>query len=70
MTNIEIANNIYDMLKIKLGTKSHTHTEIINETKKLAEFAFGCSDEDIIEMVVLRYEENHPLVKETAIIKS
>ena len=31
MANSEIAGKLYDMLKIKLGRESHTHTEIINE---------------------------------------
>lgn len=66
MANSDIVNKIYDMLKIKLGTESHTHTEIINQAKMLANFVFGCDDEDIIETVVVRYEENHPLVKVTA----
>ena len=66
MANSDIVNKIYDMLKIKLGTESHTHTEIINQAKMLASFVFGCDDEDIIETVVVRYEENHPLVKVTA----
>ena len=66
MANSDIVNKIYDMLKIKLGTESHTHTEIINQAKMLANFVFGCDDEDVIETVVVRYEENHPLVKVTA----
>lgn len=66
MANNDIANKLYDMLKIKLGTESHTHTEIVNETRMLALVVFTCTDEEIIENVVIRYEENHPLVKVTA----
>lgn len=36
MANSEIAGKLYDMLKIKLGRESHTHTEIINEARNLA----------------------------------
>ena len=39
MANSDIANKLYDMLKIKLGTESHTHSEIINEAKMLASLA-------------------------------
>ena len=66
MKNSDIANKLYDMLKIKLGTESHTHTEIINEAKNLALLVFTCTDEEIIGDVVIRYEENHPLVRVTA----
>ena len=66
MANSEIAAKLYDMLKIKLGRESHTHTEIINETKNLALLVFTCTDEKVIEEVVVRYEENHPLVRVTA----
>ena len=66
MANNDIANKLYDMLKIKLGTEAHTHTEIVNETRMLALVVFTCTDEEIIENVVVRYEENHPLVKVTA----
>lgn len=66
MANSEIARKLYDMLKIKLGRESHTHTEIINEAKNLALLVFTCTDDEIIEEVVVRYEENHPLVKVSA----
>ena len=66
MANSDIANKLYDMLKIKLGTESHTHSEIINEAKMLAFVVFNCSDAEVIENVVVRYEENHPLVRVTA----
>ena len=66
MANSEIAGKLYDMLKIKLGRESHTHTEIINEARNLALLVFTCTDENIIEEVVVRYEENHPLVRVTA----
>ena len=66
MKNNDIANKLYDMLKIKLGTDSHTHTEIINEAKNLALLVFTCTDDEIISDVVIRYEENHPLVRVTA----
>lgn len=66
MANSEIAGKLYDMLKIKLGIESHTHTEIINEARNLALLVFTCTDENIIEEVVVRYEENHPLVRVTA----
>ena len=66
MKNNDIAVKLYDMLKIKLGTEPHTHTEIINEAKMLALVVFTCTDEEIIENVVIRYEENHPLVRVTA----
>ncbi len=66
MANSEIAGKLYDMLKIKLGRESHTHTEIINEARNLALLVFTCTDEEIIEEVVVRYEENHPLVRVTA----
>lgn len=66
MKSSDIANKLYDMLKIKLGTESHTHTEIINEAKNLALLVFTCTDEEIIGDVVIRYEENHPLVRVTA----
>lgn len=66
MANSEIAGKLYDMLKIKLGRESHTHTEIINEARNLALLVFTCTDESIIEEVVVRYEENHPLVRVTA----
>ena len=56
MANNDIANKLYDMLKIKLGTESHTHTEIVNETRMLALVVFTCTDEEIIENVVIRYE--------------
>lgn len=66
MVNSEVANKLYEMLKIKLGKDPHTHTEILNETKTLALVVFTCTDEETIENVVIRYEENHPLVKVTA----
>ena len=40
MANSDIANKLYDMLKIKLGTESHTHTEIINQAKNVGQLRF------------------------------
>ena len=40
MANSEIAGKLYDMLKIKLGRESHTHTEIINEARKSCSACF------------------------------
>ncbi len=66
MSDNEIAEKLYDTLKIKLGREAHTHTEIISMAKNISIFVYDCSDDTIIENVVIRYEENHPLVRVTS----
>ncbi len=61
--NNDIKLQLYEMLKIKLGRNAHTHCEIVNETKNLALAVFSCTDESIINDIVVKYEENHPLVR-------
>ena len=57
-----LLNNAYDILKIMLGTISHTHTEIVATADRVLA-TLGSVDMSIRDEIVIRYEENHPLIK-------
>ncbi len=57
-----LLKNAYDILKIMLGTASHTHTEIVATADRVLA-TLGATEVSIRDEIVIRYEENHPLIK-------
>ena len=58
----KLVDSIYNVLKIKLNSqkKTYTHSEIVENAKNVALALFGIDEQDIIDFVVTKYEENHP----------
>lgn len=58
----KLVDSIYNVLKIKLNSqkKTYTHSEIVENAKKVALALFGIDEQNIIDFVVTKYEENHP----------
>lgn len=58
----KLADNIYNVLKIKLSSqeKSYIHSEIVENTINIATTLFGIDEQEVIDFVVAKYEENHP----------
>ncbi len=63
MLEDNLSGKIYDMVKIKLGRGTYTHSEIVKEVSFISSAVFSCEDKPTINDIVARYEENHPNVE-------
>ena len=60
----KLTDSIYDMVKTKLNYEQgpFSHSQIEDCTRQISNLVFSCNDQESVDYVVARYEENHPNV--------